>query len=123
MGKGKKSGFQLAWIGYLLVFIGCMIGWMTFGHAGAIMRNNLLWGLISYAVIISSLIGVIIGVLMMLNARTKIPAFTNLLILILCVGGGVMLWLMRGNNVFGHLSGILVLVGWIVAVIGTFFRR
>jgi len=120
----KKGSFGVAWIGYLLVLIGCMAGWMTWNTAGLIMRFNTFSGLLAYGVYVSALVGVIFGILMLLRV-TKISALLNLIILIICVGAGVVLILTTRyvGLSFSSINSILVLVGWIVAVIGTFFVR
>ena len=108
--------------GFLLVIIGILIGHNGLpGFSAARLLISLLW----WATFVTAIIGFVTGILLMMNKKTKMPVATEWLILLICVICGALAVFFIGRTPIRGLgtSGILMLVGWIVAVIGQLFSK
>jgi hypothetical protein len=79
---------------------------------------NTMMGLLMYAVTLSAVVGVVIGVLMKMSRRTRIPAGTSWIVLVVCIASGLIVFFSGLNSPSLQAGGILILVGWIAALVG-----
>ena len=113
-------GFMLVQIGFFMPITGRNSGFSLarrfmdgIGGLGA----DTLMGLLMYAVTLSAVVGVVIGVLAKMK-RTKIPATTNWVVLLVCIASGLIVFFSGLNGPSLQVGGVLILIGWIVAAVG-----
>jgi len=119
----KAVGFALVVIGFLMPLarnhgsgfdrINTLMGGRAFG-AGA----DTFMGLLMIAVIVTAVIGLLIGVLAMLSKRTKISPTVSWVVLLVCIASGLIVFFSNMNSPALLTGGILILIGWIAALVG-----
>jgi len=124
----RTVGFALVLIGFFMPItqihssgfrlIETLMGGRVFG-AG----ENTLMGLLAIAVLVAAIIGLVIGVLVMTNRRTRIPGTTGWIVLTVCIAGGLIVFFGGLNSPALQTGGILILVGWIAALVGQVLSR
>jgi len=111
-----KTGFLLVVIGFLMPIFNIGTGRDL---ANNLMRgNNIVMGLLVYAVLVTAVIGIIIGVLLMMSKRTKIPLSTDWIVLLVCIGSGLAVFFLQYRAFSLGNGAFLILIGWIVALVG-----
>jgi|GEM_PF-1805264 len=133
--KGAVNLSTLRTIGFALVLIGffmpvtrvhssgfrlieTLMGGRAFG-AG----ENILMGLLTIAVFATAIVGLVIGVLILMNRKTNIPATTGWIVLLVCIGSGLIVFFAGLNSPSLQNGGILILIGWVVALVGQVLAR
>ena len=116
----RAAGFLLVVIGFFMPIFG-RLGGSGFAIAGRL--NFLFMGLLMYAVIVSAVIGLVVGILSMLSRRTKISPTVGWVALIVCIASGLVVFFSRYSGASLYTGGILILIGWIVALVGQFVSR
>jgi len=135
MGR-RGSGVNLSvvrTIGFLLVVIGFFMpvtnvifgrGPTGFSIASGLMDSNrVLMGLLMYAVFATAVIGLVIGTLMMMSRRTKISPNLIWVVLVVCIASGLIVYFSSLGSPALLTGGILILIGWIVALVGQLLAR
>ena len=116
-------------IGYLLVVIGFFMPIARGRGNGFDVANrfidgiggfgaNTLMGILMYAVFAAAVIGLVIGVLSVMSRKTKISAGTGWIVLLVCTGSGLVVFFAELNGPALQNGGILILIGWIAALVG-----
>jgi len=117
----RLIGFSLVQIGFFMPITGGNSG---FNIARRLMDGigglgaNTMMGLLMYAVTLSAVVGVVIGVLMKMSRKTRIPAGTSWIVLVVCIASGLIVFFSGLNSPSLQAGGILILVGWIAALVG-----
>ena len=119
-------GFALVQIGFFLPIASGPIanGRSGFNTARRFMDGigglgaDTLMGLLMYAVTLSAVVGVVIGVLTKMNKKTRIPATTSWIVLLVGIASGLIVFFSGLNSPSLQAGGILILLGWIVALAG-----
>jgi len=121
----RTIGFLLVVIGFFMPITGRVLGGglTGFNLASMLMNNNVLMALLMYAVFATAVIGLVIGVLMMMSRKTKISSTFVWVILIVCIAGGLIVYFSPLRSPALATGGILILIGWIVALVGQLLAR
>jgi len=107
----RTIGFALVVIGFFMPVVRILVTRTGFQLANGLMDNNIVMGLLTYAVFVAAVIGLIIGVLMMMSKRTKISAGTGWIVLLVCIASGLIVFFAGLNNPSLQNGGILILIG------------
>jgi len=119
----RTVGFALVVIGFFMPVDGVLISRTGFDLANWLMDDNIVMGLLSYAVFVAALIGLVIGVLMLVSRKAKISANTGWIVLLVCIASGLIVFFAGLNNPSLQNGGILILIGWIAALVGQVLSR
>jgi len=119
----RTIGFALVVIGFFMPVVRVLVNRTGFQLANVLMDNNIVMGLLMYAVFVAAVIGLVIGVLTMMSRRTKISAGTGWIVLLVCIASGLIVFFAGLNNPSLQNGGILILIGWIVALVGQVLSR
>jgi len=117
----KIIGFALVQIGFFMPIANNRSGfstgrWFMDGIGG--LGTNTFMGLLTYAVTLSAVFGVVFGVLTSMNKRTRVPATTSWIVLLVCIASGLIVFFGGLNSPSLQTGGVLILIGWIVALAG-----
>jgi len=116
----RTVGFLLVAVGFLMpVFGGRGTG---FDVANALIRSNLLMGVLMFNVFVSAIFGGVIGLLMLTSRRRKISAATGWIDLALCIASGLVVYFVGLRAPALGAGGVLILAGWIAALVGQVSR-
>jgi len=119
----RTIGFALVVIGFFMPVVRVLVNRTGFQLANGLMDNNIVMGLLAYAVFVAAVIGVIIGILLMMSRRTKISAGTGWIVLLACIASGLIVFFAGLNSPSLQNGGILILIGWIAALVGQVLSR
>jgi len=135
---GRKGAINLSTvrtIGFALVLIGFFMP-ITRGHSSGFrlietlmggralgVGENTFMGLLTIAVLVTAVIGVVIGVLMIMSRRTRIPVGTGWAVMLVCIVSGLIVFFFGLNSPAIQTGGILILIGWIAALVGQVLSR
>jgi len=119
----RTIGFALVVIGFFMPVVRVLVNRTGFQLANGLIDNNIVMGLLAYAVFVAAVIGVIIGILLMMSRRTKISASTGWIVLLACIASGLIVFFAGLNSPSLQNGGILILIGWIAALVGQVLAR
>jgi len=119
----RTIGFALVVIGFLMPLarnfgsgferINTLMGGRAFG-AG----ENTFMGLLMIAVIVTAIIGLVIGILTMMSKKTRISPAAGWVVLLICIASGLIVFFSNMDSPALRAGGILILIGWIAALAG-----
>jgi len=119
----RTIGFALVVIGFFMPVVRVLVNRTGFQLANGLIDNNIVMGVLAYAVFVTAVIGLVIGVLMMMSRRTKISAGTGWIVLLVCIASGLIVFFAGLNSPSLQNGGIFILIGWIVALVGQVLAR
>jgi hypothetical protein len=113
-----KIGFLLVIFGFFMP-IACQMN--GFQLAEIMIGQNTLGGLLLYVLFISALAGVVIGALLLM--KKNMPNFTDWIILLICIGSGLGVFLININGLSLQSGAYVILIGWIVALVAQIISK
>ena len=117
--KIGKVGFLLVVFGFFMP-ISCQMNGFQLADI-MIKQNAVLGGLLLYVLFISALVGVVIGALLLM--KKNIPNSTDWIILLICIGSGLGVFLININGLSLQSGAYVILIGWIVALVAQIISK
>jgi len=107
-----KAGFLLVFIGFFMP-ISCNLNGFQIASVMTGISPLLMW-----LMFLAAVAGIVVGVLLLLN-KEILPVIAEWIILGVCVGSGIILFLSTlGKGTNFQIGAFVILLGWIVAVAG-----
>jgi len=107
-----KAGFLLVFLGFFMP-MACDLNGFQLAQAMSGISPLLMW-----LMFLAAVAGIVVGVLLLLNKDT-LPVIAEWIILGVCVGSGLIVYLTTlGKGITYQIGSFVVLLGWIVAVAG-----
>jgi len=107
-----KAGFLLVFIGFFMP-MSCNLNGFQIAQAMSGFSSLLMW-----LIFLSAVAGIVVGILLLMN-KEILPVIAEWIILGVCVGSGLIVYLSTlGNGTTYQIGSFVVLIGWLVAIAG-----
>jgi len=107
-----KAGFLLVFLGFFMP-MSCNLNGFQIAEVMSGFSSILM-----YLMFLAAVAGIVVGILLLLN-KEILPVIAEWIILGVCVGSGIILYLSTlGKGITYQIGSFVVLLGWIVAIAG-----